>query len=382
MTGRQLPSLGKDDIARVRAQLYRSVGDLERWPKALAEVAKALGATGFVSGIPSLDPSLGYVFDHISVNVDLELSRKHTEETGTLDPWRTARWRKGYTKPGFILRGGDVCDPWEIERSSWKSQVLDPGGIRDVVVMSFEAPPDSGSDVSIAVFHRHRPHEAFEPEVVERLRLFSDHLALTSKVGFSMRAARRRTALLESALDRVTDAIFILDSAQRLQFHNCAGTEFLNGSDMLAVRQGRLVAIQHGDNERLSHAIFEASHFRKGAGVSFVSESGPPLMASVVPFDPDPERVTSDGPCGVMVTVQCPQEMADADSIGATLCLTAAEAKLAQALGTNRSLPQIAAEFGVSIETLRTQLKSIFAKLNVSKQAEVAQLVQRIPRSC
>jgi DNA-binding CsgD family transcriptional regulator len=51
--------------------------------------------------------------------------------------------------------------------------------------------------------------------------------------------------------------------------------------------------------------------------------------------------------------------------------LTAAEARLAAALAEGETITGAAARFGVSVGTLRTQLKSIFAKVGVNRQQDL-----------
>ena len=57
--------------------------------------------------------------------------------------------------------------------------------------------------------------------------------------------------------------------------------------------------------------------------------------------------------------------------------LTPAEARLAMHLGEGGSLAEYAEAAGVAIGTARTQLKSIFAKTGVNRQAALAGLIHR-----
>ena len=59
--------------------------------------------------------------------------------------------------------------------------------------------------------------------------------------------------------------------------------------------------------------------------------------------------------------------------------LTAAEARLASALSMGHSLESAAHFLGLSVETVRTYLKSIFHKVGVSRQAELARLLASLP---
>jgi DNA-binding CsgD family transcriptional regulator len=57
--------------------------------------------------------------------------------------------------------------------------------------------------------------------------------------------------------------------------------------------------------------------------------------------------------------------------------LTAAESKLAARLGAGEALDAVADELGIARETARNQLKAIFLKTGVHRQAELAALLSR-----
>ena len=64
--------------------------------------------------------------------------------------------------------------------------------------------------------------------------------------------------------------------------------------------------------------------------------------------------------------------------VGATLGLSPAETEIAVLLAQGRTTREIAAATGRGYSTVRTHLKHIFAKLGVSRQVEVAQLVWKL----
>jgi DNA-binding CsgD family transcriptional regulator len=69
---------------------------------------------------------------------------------------------------------------------------------------------------------------------------------------------------------------------------------------------------------------------------------------------------------------------ADPIFIGSMFDPTPAEAKITIALLEGGDLRSIAAAQRVSIETVRTQLKSVFAKTNTSRQSELIALLMRV----
>jgi DNA-binding CsgD family transcriptional regulator len=87
------------------------------------------------------------------------------------------------------------------------------------------------------------------------------------------------------------------------------------------------------------------------------------------------------GPVPVALLTIAPstsKNLADPIFIGSMFDLTPAETKITIALLHGGNLRGIAAVQHVSIETVRTQLKSIFAKTNTSRQADLIALLMRV----
>lgn len=62
--------------------------------------------------------------------------------------------------------------------------------------------------------------------------------------------------------------------------------------------------------------------------------------------------------------------------------LTAAEAKLAMQLAAGEPLESAAERLGIAKETARVQLKAVFAKLDLHRQAELVALLARLLNGC
>jgi DNA-binding CsgD family transcriptional regulator len=61
--------------------------------------------------------------------------------------------------------------------------------------------------------------------------------------------------------------------------------------------------------------------------------------------------------------------------------LSLSEAKLAHDIAIGKTLPEIATVCGVSKETLRSRLKSVFDKTGTARQAELATLLAQLPKA-
>ncbi|RZI95373.1 MAG: helix-turn-helix transcriptional regulator [Rubrivivax sp.] len=68
-----------------------------------------------------------------------------------------------------------------------------------------------------------------------------------------------------------------------------------------------------------------------------------------------------------------------ADTVRQLFGLSKREAEVAAALCSGRTLDELAAERGTSINTVRTQLKSVFNKTGTSRQADLVSLLLASP---
>jgi DNA-binding CsgD family transcriptional regulator len=94
---------------------------------------------------------------------------------------------------------------------------------------------------------------------------------------------------------------------------------------------------------------------------------------------PIPNREWAEGqssPCvAVFISDPLAQENASQQMLAELFELTPAEANLAIKLARGLSLAEVSAEQNISQHTARAQLKSIFSKTGVSRQAELVRLV-------
>jgi DNA-binding CsgD family transcriptional regulator len=104
----------------------------------------------------------------------------------------------------------------------------------------------------------------------------------------------------------------------------------------------------------------------------------PPLIIEAVPLTGSlPETFQL---ARVLVVVTCPaaDRKSNEEGLRSAFGLTRSEARLAAFLGTGESLDAAANRLGVSKETARAQLKSIFAKTDTHRQAQLVALLSKL----
>ena len=185
---------------------------------------------------------------------------------------------------------------------------------------------------------------------------------------------RWRSSLALQALDQLSSGIIISDDGGRVLEMNRAARAMLRREDGLAVHSGHLCARRAFETAKMTKLIAAATAAgepRIAARRMLVGrgDGRPAYVLTVVPLDPD--LPTADRPLAMMVIID-PERHSPAESELVELFgLSRAEARLAAALVTGKTLTEIAGEFGLQVATLRTQLRSILQKVGAKRQSDL-----------
>lgn len=150
------------------------------------------------------------------------------------------------------------------------------------------------------------------------------------------------------------------------------------------VQRSELRASASLDSAALRRAIDTAAIHSTGtigapAPTLFVSRpsGGRPLSVAVAPLNGNKAATVLPGSARVGVFITDPERLRvpDRDEIRRSLHVTPAEADLLRLLASGHTLEQSASRLGVTLETARTRLKSVFAKTETHRQADLVRLV-------
>lgn len=186
--------------------------------------------------------------------------------------------------------------------------------------------------------------------------------------------------LVVAALDRVPVALALVDNLGNIRHLNHAAKTIVGAKDGLTSVRGRLVAARPQEQaqlqQRLNGLLGQRTDNAAGwAALQVGRESGTPWLVLLTSLrSAATPRVTASTPPDlviVMITDPLQPVRASAAVLQQLHGLTPAEAEVLGRLTDGMRLSDIAEDLDVSIETVRSQLKSIFSKTGTSRQADL-----------
>lgn len=149
------------------------------------------------------------------------------------------------------------------------------------------------------------------------------------------------------------------------------------------IRKGRLWTAENASLERLDRFMAEIELARSSVGPLptpvIIARNGTPwLLIEAMPVTSASNDIFDGYRALLVVSDLSRASMTNAALLSLVFGLTSAEARLAAAICEGQDLTAASATFGVSRETLRSQLKTVFAKTGSRRQAELVARAAKI----
>ena len=309
-----------------------------------------------------------------------------------IDPLQIDRYKSQYVEedirlPAAIKHAGqavaadDFIDVEAFEKTSLVNEFLDAKNM-DVRWCAAHMEIPAKDTVVLVSMMRARARGQFDKSEVREIGRLTSHIHRATRLHLDMNQAAIHSSRLEATLDAMSDVVFVCDRHGRLIHMNEAGARCLEKGIYLSGRLGQMSAVNPLDKEPLLSSIKRAASPFTELGptdLSVTLRSSDGSSMSLARIYPLPSHLgaydkTSRGEVLVILkTVK-----SDSSAIGLALKalgLSPVEVLLTIALTEGRTLSDHASTRGVSIETIRSQLRSAMQKLGVSRQADLIRVV-------
>jgi DNA-binding CsgD family transcriptional regulator len=274
----------------------------------------------------------------------------------------------------------DCFTPQELGRDLFHQELFVRTGFSSFAgVIVAKAP---GSTLSTSVIRR-IPQGPYTKDEIESVNALASQLTLFGNL--AMRIGISSAQRIADAFGAEGRALALLGNDGRV-LHANENFEKLTRNG-ITIEKRRLASWHPDANRKMAAAVQRAVQYdgnlRKPlAPVVLPRRNGlRPLIASIIPVVGAAHDIFHLVAAIVSVTdLEAEPIGPSISAIQEALGLTLSEARLAHDIAVGKTLPEIAAGSGISKETLRSRLKSIFDKTGTARQAELAMLLAKLPK--
>jgi DNA-binding CsgD family transcriptional regulator len=273
-------------------------------------------------------------------------------------------------EPRF-LTDFDALTIEEIDAADYYTELLRPRGLGWCVGTSIRSPAGDVLVLSIEKAHKKGPVPRAVAEQLDHLR---PHLARAALL--SGRLGLDRAASSVATLEAIGLPAAALTSAGNVVSVN---DRFMDYAPRVRIGAGNMIRFETTAVQSLAmEAISGSPDSSIGLGRSIpVRSSGPqpPFVVHLVPLRGAGLDVFTGALFIIFITPVVPKSGPSPELLQALFDLTPAEARTASQITEGKSIEQISCSGGVAQTTIRTHLKSVFAKTGVQRQAELVSLL-------
>jgi DNA-binding CsgD family transcriptional regulator/PAS domain-containing protein len=365
-------------IAPLLPALYEAATNPSCWPEAFAKIVRLLGG------------HCGLIFSHqatpeqkgiwVPYQISDEDFRPYVEHYHAFDIWMQRGHELGVFVPGNVVTGDDLLSRKEFLASVFYREFLAQHDIHDGC---FGILHDGGEpDIPIVNISIYRPRAmpVFGEAEKALLAALAPHLREATRIGFRIGALERRVGMMQSVVETISPALVLLDSQGNVVFTNGRAQALLTVNDRLRVVAGRLV-VERRQKARLDALLKGSTKEETMLGILH-SSGKPDIWLIRVPM-PQGENAPPDArrpAIALLIHDSKAYNTIDLRGFARVHGLSPAEARMMNLLLQHTSLPPVAQELGVSIHTVRSQLRAILEKTGARRQAELVRILMSWPR--
>jgi len=380
------PSRPERDLSQLIGLIYQGALEAQPWQSALPALRESMDAqvVSLILRPPTADDQ-GVILNCVRPDED-----RGSGDGALADPndWEVSAYREQFfSLDPFVnlpldkvVALEDILPDQQLIASDYYLHYLEPIDLFRILGVDTAEP---GGMLARLRFSRSRREPRFRARERRLLEALTPHLRRAIEFYARLNRMTSERDVYAGAVSQLSVASIILDEQGRLLTTNEVGRALLDQNEGLSLRDGRLHVEGREFNKELQEALATIIRAQQQGETSLVRALRVPrpggrsdlgLVIRPVPASQWSEGQSSPS-AAVFISDPDLQESTSRQVLGELFALTPAEANLATLLARGLSLAQVSDAQNISQHTARAQLKSIFAKMGVSRQAELVRLV-------
>jgi len=369
-------------LSKLLLTLYAAPLQPALWPKFLDDLSRELGLAG--AAIAHHDVAAEKVEFNASVGLAAESMKLYAAHYGHFDPWRPKLICKA---EGELVSCDELLATRDLKRTGFYVDYLRHHGITLSCAVNTLKRPDR---IEVMSFHRHLDADIESPETIAAIEMLVPHMQAALQLRRQLCDAEKTANNYLEILESLGAGVLLLNERGECNFVSRNAEQLCMEGNGIYIRQRRIGAHQPEDHQALCRLIERTTLMATGksflpcAAISVRRKKAAPLKVSAVALTPQAplSLLPSWRSASVAVFIGIPGDHVEAlpTILIATYGLTSAEARVAAHLFEGCSLSQAAERNNVSRHTVRVQLRSIFNKCQVRRQADLLRLCSQLVR--
>lgn len=360
-------------ISSLIGEIYDAILDRARGTEALGKAAQFVGAQA--AALLWRNPVSRTANVIHAFGIEPRCVDQYRQRYAKLDPT---------TAPMFLRDVGEVASPadllpkGEFHKSCFYKEWLQPQGFVDTLHASLDK---SATDFVDLCFMRNGESGMFDSAAGDRLRLIIPHLRRAVLVGQLVDRTTAQAATFGDALDGICAGLFLVDAGGQIVHANARGQAMLAQGVLVRGSSGKLTTYDtsaaQGLNEIFSSAARASSGPQMGA-VPLTGRGGDHYVAHVLPLSTGVRRLAGadDRAVAALFVQKASRDLPSPQSAIAKLYrLTPTELRVLSGIVQVGGVPEVAEAMGISVSTVKTHLRRLFAKTGTDRQADLVKLV-------
>lgn len=346
--------------------IYDAVLDASLWTRVLEDLSDLTGSIGGLIHGYAADQQL-YTFHDLG-RIDPECKRRH-ELFYVNNPWM----RSNSFPTGRLVRSDEIVPLASLKRSAFYADVLQPQNIAHCATVILARRKDFKVSINL---ERSETMGAYSESDIKLLWPLLKHLSRASELRLRMLDYQSAVQAERHALDALSTGVVTFDATGHVLFANAAARS-LPERLQIKLETGAEIAINSSRlTDRLRGLIGNAISGGAGGSLRITDTSDEEISVTVMPVRGRALDHSAHHTTGKPAAIALIADVAAARDTASILLatkhdLTVAEQRVAAALSRGDRMSSTAATLGISLNTLKTHTKRIYAKANVQSQAEL-----------
>jgi DNA-binding CsgD family transcriptional regulator/PAS domain-containing protein len=284
-------------------------------------------------------------------------------------------------KVGTVYHLPDLLSREEFENGRFYREVIVPHRQCDYMGIN---PVNDGQRLAALSVNTSVDRGVFQPRSVELLRLLAPHITKAAKLSAAFDLKTLQSKVLEKTLDTLSSGVLLLNAQGQAIYSNAAAQRMLHNHSGIRLAQGKLVIKQTDAEDAFKTSLAALREPARAAeqppATIAIPNDTTPLIITVLPIETGRRKgLMGAFEATVAVFIQNMTALLPipSEALNALYGFTPAETKVTMALLQGFSTADIADILGITEGTVRSHIKSVFAKTGTARQAELVQMLMR-----